>query len=333
MKFISVTSAVCLLAFNRYTNAFLDTDVFPPTCEGCYCIPDENDSTCPSPMPPIKFNFTEQLKDMKWKNPILLQCNPYSAVDQDPNPDPEADICTLTDSEGNYVEEDLGPDAVCGILYDETDIGANNCARSYTTKSFANRQELETEGYTVTHIGTCGTCSSTEDLAVYIETPNLQQAGIQCGILSMSNETAALECYEAVGFSPGCARTWLYDTSFTRDNCLNICLANLGKPPNLNSSTCPLNDCINCNEVVSGPTFKRIAGRTRRGSGLLSYIIRNCTELVFDVGPLDPCPNGFIGGASDDEEAPDSSARISSTVSIVIASLSAALVLTTMHAA
>lgn len=139
----------------------------------------------------------------------------------------------------------------------------------------------------------CGACSSMQDLAVYIETPNLQSAGQICGVDALSNVTEALECYMNVGFSRSCAAAWLYDTTNTRIHCLNVCFQYLGKPPNKDEPNCPLNDCIMCDEVYSGPIFKKIAGRTRRDSGLVSFIIRNCSEIVYDVAPVDPCPAGY----------------------------------------
>ena len=137
-------------------------------------------------------------------------------------------------------------------------------------------------------------------MAVYIETPDLQGAGQACGLLALSNETAGLECYKEVGFTAGCAAAWLYDTTNTRELCLDSCLSLLGKPPNLDATGCPMNECIECNELKSGPYFKKYAGRTRRGSGLLSYIVRNCSELITSVQPLDPCPNGYIAGMEDE---------------------------------
>lgn len=139
----------------------LQPDEFPPTCAGCYCVPEE-DSECPvDSMPEISFAFTEQLKSMVWTNPIQINCNPYLYN--------ESKSCTLTDEEGNPVEEGLNSSAFsyCGIMYhDGTDINqtsssevsrtattANQCKTSYTTKSFATREELEEEGYVVTHYG------------------------------------------------------------------------------------------------------------------------------------------------------------------------------------
>lgn len=310
-----VTFLLLLLA-HQYAEAFLDVDVFPPTCDGCYCIPDDDNnkngdtSACPSPTPPVNFSFAEQLKDMVWKNPIQLECNPYLSTSEDED-------CSLTDRSGNKMDRAWGPDAVCGIQYDTSQIRNNQCFRSYSTQSFANKQTCEDAGYTVTHQMPCGTCSSVKDLAVYMTTPDLQSSGIQCGFLSLTNETAALECYEEVGFSQACAKIWLYNTIYSRDNCLETCLPYLGKPPNLNTTSattmavsrgstikapaCPLTPCIQCDEDKSGPIFKEFAGRTRRGSGLLSYIIRNCSEMATDVEHLDPCPNGVLEGAEDDD--------------------------------
>ncbi|CAB9528822.1 expressed unknown protein [Seminavis robusta] len=279
-----------LLATRVQGQLQFSANVFPPTCDGCYCVvEDTNNSTCPS-MPAISFNFTQLLKRMRWTNPIHLECNPY--------PYANVEGCTLTDSKGNNVEQEWGPEAVCGIRYDNRLL--NQCYGSYTTESFETRDEAEQAGFTVTHMGACGTCSSTTDLAIYIETPDLQGPGAECGYISLSNKTAALECYKDIGFTKSCAATWLYDTTTnTRENCLSSCLKYFGDPPNLNESQCPLNECILCNEEISGPLFKKYAGRTRRGSGLLSYIVRNCSELTYDVSPLDPCPGGYLSGFDD----------------------------------
>jgi hypothetical protein len=41
-----------------------------------------------------------------------------------------------------------------------------------------------------------------------------------------------------------------------------------------------LNACLACDEVKSGPVFKRTAGRTRRNSGIESAIGRQAGDLV-----------------------------------------------------
>ena len=40
-----------------------------------------------------------------------------------------------------------------------------------------------------------------------------------------------------------------------------------------------LNPCIQCDEELSGPTFKAVSGRTRRNSGLPSGLCRPCDTV------------------------------------------------------
>jgi hypothetical protein len=39
----------------------------------------------------------------------------------------------------------------------------------------------------VTHEGVCGVCSTLQDLAVYLETPDLASVGIECGLQGVTN--------------------------------------------------------------------------------------------------------------------------------------------------
>jgi hypothetical protein len=151
----------------------------------------------------------------------------------------------------------------------------------------------------------CGVCSSMQDQAVYIEVPDLQDYGQNCGLISLKNETKALECYEEAGFTRGCAAAWLYNTINTRKKCLPICINYVNKAPNEDQAFCPLNPCIACDEIESGPVFKRAAGRTRRASGLLSYIVRNCSELAYGAVPINPCPNGTTANMTMDDDEDD----------------------------
>ena len=74
---------------------------------------------------------------------------------------------------------------------------------------------------------------------------------------------------------------------FCLDVCLNVTfiqmLPNTGDPPQ-----CALNECIQCDEDRSGPVFASVAGRTRRTSGLLSFIVRPCAQLTI-LDHTDPC--------------------------------------------
>ena len=84
---------------------------------------------------------------------------------------------------------------------------------------------------------------------------------------------------------------WMHNVFWTRDHCFGICFdftflgdgINNGPPP-----TCKLADCLNCDEVMSGPGFQTVAARSRRRSGLLSKIVRDCGNLLI-VDHKPPC--------------------------------------------
>ena len=48
----------------------------------------------------------------------------------------------------------------------------------------------------------CGACSSTQDLAAYIEDPDLRDEGTKCAVRGISNGIEdSIACYQEVGFS------------------------------------------------------------------------------------------------------------------------------------
>jgi hypothetical protein len=60
----------------------------------------------------------------------------------------------------------------------------------------------------------------------------------------------------------------------------------------LNKDDGKLNDCILCDELNSGPIFKRFAGRNRRNSGIIAEIGREKGEIYkVDHNYLDFSPN------------------------------------------
>ena len=120
--------------------------------------------------------------------------------------------------------------------------------------------------------------------------PDLTSVGIACGFRGLTNFTDGIVCYMENGFSEPCARTWMYDTLYTSSKCGQICTSHVvnKSPNNLAPPTCYLSPCIQCDEDESGPNFKKFAGRTRRDSGLLSAIVRNCSSLV-QFRQRDPC--------------------------------------------
>ncbi len=147
----------------------------------------------------------------------------------------------------------------------------------YRLATFPAEAEAGAAGFAITHRGACGTCSTLQDLAVYLETPDLTAPVRRCGILP--DASASLACIAALGFSDPCARTWWFDARNTRVECFGACVVSWveGEP-----STRPdgrLNPCLQCDEDRSGPVFKAVAGRTRRNSGIRSSIPRPDEEV------------------------------------------------------
>ncbi len=151
-------------------------------------------------------------------------------------------------------------------------------SKSYRLKTFATTAEAKSAGAKVTHADGCGACSTLADLIVYGREPDLGRKVQDCGVRTL---TAGLEanitCLSDLGFTPACARTWAYNTRFTRMKCFATCLPLLDAPYHLADGG--LNACLECDETQSGPIFKATAGRTRRNTGIPSAICRPCSEV------------------------------------------------------
>jgi hypothetical protein len=167
------------------------------------------------------------------------------------------------------------PAGVCGWTV------TDRRGRSYRLDTFATQEDAWDAGATVTHGGACGACSSLEDLAVYIETPDLTTPVRQCGLESLAREPlASVPCLKAIGFTDRCAEIWAYNTAHTREVCLDACIRLLSAPYHAPDGS--PNACIQCDEERSGPVFKAVAGRTRRNSGLPTALCRPC-EAVWRI--------------------------------------------------
>jgi hypothetical protein len=160
---------------------------------------------------------------------------------------------------------------VCGVRFERDQV-------HYYLSTFATTVAARTAGFAVTHFGACGTCSTLQDLAVYLEKPDLTAPVRKCGI--RVNASASLTCLKELGFSTACAQTWLYDLQNTRCQCLSICIWSWiqGEAPTQRDGR--LNPCLQCDEDRSGPLFKATAGRTRRNSGIRSSIPRPNDEIA-----------------------------------------------------
>lgn len=143
----------------------------------------------------------------------------------------------------------------------------------------------------LTHFGPCGLCSSLQDLSVYVANVDLTTPVRACGFMAVNeSEEASLECIRELGFTDPCAQIWFYNTRKTREACFGECLVGLFESYHRQDGS--LNDCLRCDEEMSGPIFKAVAGRTRRNSGLATAICRPCGT----VRAVEHAYDAIIGG-------------------------------------
>jgi len=246
--------------------------VWPPTpiaeCGDCHCSVAEG-SQCPSWIPQTDYSddIIETLASQVPINPFTLSCNPYT--DDECETDPPQELT------------ELGETAVCALHY-EDDPGTDNnsgVGAQYRMQSYASRSEAEAAGAVVTHAGACGVCSTTQDLAAYLRSPDLTTSGRRCSMQGLLSFDLGVDCYQQLGFTETCAEMWIYNGYNTRDNCMLTCIANTFSDNSGPAPQCALNSCLQCDEDHSGPFFKKFAARTRRRSGLLSAIVRPCDAL------------------------------------------------------
>lgn len=178
-------------------------------------------------------------------------------------------ISELTENPYDLLVPVIEP-SVCAVVID------NLASKTYHLQNFASIESAEAAGAYVTHTDACGLCSTLEDLAVYAENIDVGAPVKLCGIYNLNRPIDSLvACIELIGFSKPCAQIWAYNVVNTRINCFNLCLNN--DPYHLPDGS--LGPCLECDERISGPVFKAVAGRTRRNTGIASSICRFCTEV------------------------------------------------------
>jgi len=171
-------------------------------------------------------------------------------------------------------------DEVCAVRF--VDAGRVR----YELRDFPSAAQAAAAGFIVTHQGRCGTCSTLEDLAVYLAVPDLVTPARRCA--RKSGVVHKAKCFETtIGFTPSCAESWAWNAQNTRRQCTWICMSDYGfinlllgryPGPNVDESG-ELRPCLQCDEDRSGPGFKYSAGRTRRNSGIESAIARPEAEI------------------------------------------------------
>jgi hypothetical protein len=167
---------------------------------------------------------------------------------------------------------------VCGVRFEADRV-------HYRLATFASAAEASELGYRVTHTGACGACSTLQDLAVYLERPDLTAPVRKCGM-----QPGTLGCLEALGFTHACATIWNFNVQNTKRECFGVCMRSWMSGEASTKPDGTLNDCLQCDEDRSGPVFKAVAGRTRRNSGIHSSIPRRDEQVSHVVHDYVPTP-------------------------------------------
>lgn len=174
----------------------------------------------------------------------------------------------LTDNPYNYPVAET-PDSVCAVVVD------NLNAKLYHVENYASPEAALAAGAHLTHYDGCGKCSTLQDFTVYAENIDIGFDVRNCAIMNLSKPFDSLVlCIENLGFTKPCAQIWAYNTKNTQANCFSVCIADT----TYNKPDGTLSDCLQCDETISGPVFKAVAGRTRRNTGIATSICRFCNE-------------------------------------------------------
>jgi hypothetical protein len=170
--------------------------------------------------------------------------------------------------------------AVCALRF------LDATQQDYELRNFASPAAATGAGFVVTHYGRCGSCSTLQDLAVYLTTSDLITPARQCA--RKFGLRRQKQCFQKkIGFSAYCAESWAYNARHTRQACLGSCVSDYGffnllfnRYPGSNvDESGQLRPCLQCDEKRSGPGFQYSAGRTRRNSGIESEIPRPDAEI------------------------------------------------------
>lgn len=237
-----------------------------PTCGDCWCIPDNGGlDPCPSWKPQTEFsNVTVQTYQQQVPTKFYtLDCNPYYDA-----------ACTTAPAQTLLDVES----AVCAYKYASLPDGSDSCA-DYSMVTYPTAEAALAAGAVITHEGSCGLCSTTQDLSIYL-IEDFTAAGKKCATIGLFNEEAGLQCYMDIGLTKECAKIWNYDGIYDGKACGVVCAKELTWPNNGPPPACALNDCLQCDEDKAGPIFTSFAGRSRRRSGLISEIVRPCSSIA-----------------------------------------------------
>mmetsp|Transcript_13394 Transcript_13394/g.22174 ORF Transcript_13394/g.22174 Transcript_13394/m.22174 type:complete len:349 (+) Transcript_13394:290-1336(+) len=188
------------------------------SCGDCFCVTKEN-ASCPK-RPKNSFDASDDVEILKSQialNPYTLECDPYG---EEP--------CQMAPPQNRTLVA-MGEEAVCGIRYeprshstherspartveqiDGWNANANKdstaaegssvsrklqCPTYYNLVSYESFDSAKTDGAVVTHAGACGACSTTKDLAAYLEHVDLTDLGTLCVTEGLVSFERGVECF------------------------------------------------------------------------------------------------------------------------------------------
>jgi len=242
-----------------------------PTCGECFCVPDDG-QVCPGTRANSFEIIGDQLQFVTQEvaNPYTLDCNPY--IDAQCETAPPQEFISL------------GTEAVCGIHY-LVPASIRLCPRTYKIQSYPNQLAAESDGAVVTHVGSCGVCSTTRDLATFMSSKDLTPAVSKClvkvTLLGITLENL-IECVEEIGLTYECANLLSLNAIALSRSCVARCQNSIfgGQPNQGGSPNCELSDCITCANDFTLPVFESFAGRDAHRSGILAGYAYPCSENV-----------------------------------------------------
>jgi hypothetical protein len=201
----------------------------------------------------------------------------------------------LTLLTGSRIENRKAEQAPDTSPYFITDVvcAFDNADRSAPFVTFPTADAARLSGLTVAHCGACAFCSNMLDIETYVDTRDtIATSAKKCGPKAVIGKYIDLvTCLEdRIEFTRECTYCWADNMKSTASKCLFTCMRTLftGFMSNNNVPGAGdqgwLNQCLQCDEKLSGPGFVTCSGVARRRLGIKSEIERNPEEQCPYVG-------------------------------------------------
>lgn len=160
-------------------------------------------------------------------------------------------------------------------------------------QTFPTADDARQANMTIAHCGPCGFCSNLQDIKTFVATrKTVAMLAKQCGpIAVLGSYDELVNCLEGkIQFSRDCSVCWADNMKSTTAHCIFTCMKTLftGFMANNNVANAGesgwLNQCLQCDERMSGPAFVTCSGVARRRLGIPSEIERNEAEQCSIAG-------------------------------------------------